>query len=309
MPAVSLSPIFNADQLFTSAGVPLAGGLLNTYLAGTTTPVLSYTDSGGTIANANPIVLDSAGRPPFQIWLILGTAYKFVLTDSLGANPLTFDNIVGIGAATTGSGSFTDLTVTGNTLLGDAQTDTLNVGNGDIVKDNAGYTGFGVSPTAGQGKVQLAGSANGGIKLGNQNNTYANSLDWYEESNGVYTPLLLIGGINYTGTYSSQVCNYTRIGNRVSGEILIQLNTLAADVGQLAFSLASFPYPPITGVSYPCPIRGQGLNMASPFVLFGDAAPTRISLFNGSALGGTNAQNTILQNGCSLAVQFNFRCA
>ena len=40
-----------------------------------------------------------------------------------------------------------DLTTTGNTILGNAQADTLNVGNGDIVKDNVGYTGFGTAPS------------------------------------------------------------------------------------------------------------------------------------------------------------------
>jgi hypothetical protein len=39
-------------------------------------------------------------------------------------------------AATTISG--TDLTTTGNTILGNASTDTLNVGNGDLVKDASG---------------------------------------------------------------------------------------------------------------------------------------------------------------------------
>lgn len=43
--------------------------------------------------------------------------------------------------------SMADLTTTGNNILGNAQADTLNVGNGDIIKDNVGYTGFGTSPS------------------------------------------------------------------------------------------------------------------------------------------------------------------
>jgi hypothetical protein len=43
--------------------------------------------------------------------------------------------------------SMADLTTTGNTILGNAQADTLNVGNGDIVKDGVGYTGFGTAPS------------------------------------------------------------------------------------------------------------------------------------------------------------------
>jgi hypothetical protein len=45
--------------------------------------------------------------------------------------------------------SMADLTTTGNTILGNAQADTLNVGNGDIIKDASGNVGFGISPTQG----------------------------------------------------------------------------------------------------------------------------------------------------------------
>jgi hypothetical protein len=40
-----------------------------------------------------------------------------------------------------------DLTTTGNTILGDAQADTLNVGAGDLIKDAAGNVGIGIAPT------------------------------------------------------------------------------------------------------------------------------------------------------------------
>src|SRR6202007_315865 len=95
MPAVVFSPIFNAWQGFTSGGIPLSGGKINAYLAGTSTPHNTYTTVVGNVANSNPIVLQSDGRPPFEIWLETGIAYKFVLTDSLGLNPITYDNISG----------------------------------------------------------------------------------------------------------------------------------------------------------------------------------------------------------------------
>jgi hypothetical protein len=40
------------------------------------------------------------------------------------------------------------LTTTGNTILGDASTDTLNVGNGGLVKDASGNVGIGITPSA-----------------------------------------------------------------------------------------------------------------------------------------------------------------
>lgn len=96
MPTVHLSPIGNGYQFLSSAGVPLAGGLLSTYAAGTSTPKLTYTTSAGNVANPLTITLDASGRLPDEVWLIAGSSYKFVLTDAL-SNPIdTYDNISGI---------------------------------------------------------------------------------------------------------------------------------------------------------------------------------------------------------------------
>ena len=95
---VSLSPFYGvAGQLFDNNGNPLAGGTINTYLAGTTTNTPTYTTSAGNIAHTNPIVLDGAGRVPSgEIWLTSGISYKFVVKDSAGALIGTFDNVQGI---------------------------------------------------------------------------------------------------------------------------------------------------------------------------------------------------------------------
>lgn len=92
----NFSPIGNGAQYFTPAGLPLSGGLLNTYLAGSTTPALTWTTNTGSVANSNPIQLGPDGRPPSEIWLASSAAYKFALTDSLGNLIATYDNIVGI---------------------------------------------------------------------------------------------------------------------------------------------------------------------------------------------------------------------
>ena len=94
--SVNLSPIGNGFQFFTTTGIPLNGGYIYTYAAGTTTPTATYTTSAGTIANTNPIQLGTDGRPPNEIWLTSGTNYKFVLADS-GNNVIqTYDNLYGI---------------------------------------------------------------------------------------------------------------------------------------------------------------------------------------------------------------------
>jgi microcystin-dependent protein len=77
-------------QFIDAAGIPLAGGLLYTYAAGTTTPQATYTDSTAATANSNPIVLDSRGEA--NIWLASAT-YKFKLCDSVNTELWTVDNI------------------------------------------------------------------------------------------------------------------------------------------------------------------------------------------------------------------------
>jgi len=94
--AVNLSPIGNGFQFFTTTGLPLASGYLYTYQAGSTTPLTTYTDNGGTISNTNPIQLGTDGRPPAEIWLTYGVNYKFVLADSTNAVIQTYDNLYGI---------------------------------------------------------------------------------------------------------------------------------------------------------------------------------------------------------------------
>ena len=94
--SVNLSPIGNGFQFFTTTGIPLASGYIYTYVAGSTTPQTTYSDSAGTIANTNPIQLGTDGRPPQEIWLTSGVNYKFVLTDSNGVTIQTYDNLYGI---------------------------------------------------------------------------------------------------------------------------------------------------------------------------------------------------------------------
>jgi hypothetical protein len=73
---VALAPP-NHPQFFNSSGLPLSGGFIYTYLAGTTTLSNTYADSTGTVQNTDPILLDASGHRPmarlrqesgWQIW-------------------------------------------------------------------------------------------------------------------------------------------------------------------------------------------------------------------------------------------------
>ena len=132
--SVNLSPLAGAGwQFFDNNGVPLAGGLLYTYSAGTSTPQTTYTTSAGSIANSNPIVLDSAGRVATEIWLTNAQAYKFILQNASAVQVWSFDNILGINDITTATA--TNLTVSGNFIA-----------NGTV--SGTGFTNFFSTPPA-----------------------------------------------------------------------------------------------------------------------------------------------------------------
>jgi len=97
MSTVQLSSVAGAGwQFFDNNGVPLVGGKLYSYEAGTTTPKVTYTSVAGNTANTNPIVLDSGGRLPSELWVVANERYKFILTTSTDVQLWSVDNIPGI---------------------------------------------------------------------------------------------------------------------------------------------------------------------------------------------------------------------
>lgn len=84
---------------FSANGVPMVGGTLETYIAGSTTPATTWQDSALTIANTNPISLDARGE--CVLWLDPAVVYKFVLKNAPsngGVVQWTQDNISSAGA-------------------------------------------------------------------------------------------------------------------------------------------------------------------------------------------------------------------
>ena len=87
---------FLKAQWFDANGNPLASGRLFFYAAGTATKQNTYTTSAGSVANANPVVLDAAGRA--DVFFQTGLSYKIVAaaagSDDPPSSPLwTEDNI------------------------------------------------------------------------------------------------------------------------------------------------------------------------------------------------------------------------
>jgi hypothetical protein len=77
-----MAVLFPITQFFDNTGAPLAGGKVYTYAAGGTTPKTAYTTQAASVALANPVVLDSAGRTS-GIWL--SGSYHIVVKSSDGA--------------------------------------------------------------------------------------------------------------------------------------------------------------------------------------------------------------------------------
>src|SRR3990167_358973 len=75
-------------QYKDNSGEILAGAFLFTYLTGTTTKTNTYTTAALAVANANPVVLDSAGRAP-AIFLDPAITYSIVLAPSTDTAPPT----------------------------------------------------------------------------------------------------------------------------------------------------------------------------------------------------------------------------
>jgi hypothetical protein len=81
-----LSPVPRLGFLDNN-GRPLVGGLLFTYVAGTTNKIATYTDESGGATNTNPIVLDFRGE--CNCWLDPELTYKFVLAPRDDTDPPT----------------------------------------------------------------------------------------------------------------------------------------------------------------------------------------------------------------------------
>ena len=155
-------------RAFDSNGIPLAGGKLYSYQAGTTTPIATYTTRAGTVANANPVVLNANGEA--DVWLAPNTLYKLELRNSAGVVQWTVDNLPATPDLTSLNTFENGITVT--------QSDTNApgasiVGNGTApgVSVTGGATGrggqFSGGSTSGEGiRATATGTSNAIVGLG-----------------------------------------------------------------------------------------------------------------------------------------------
>lgn len=94
--SVNFSP-FGNTQIVDENGAPAVGWKINTYTAGSSSPLTTYTSSDGITPQSNPIILNALGFPTLgQIWLTEGLMYKFQVTDENDVVKYTVDNVSGI---------------------------------------------------------------------------------------------------------------------------------------------------------------------------------------------------------------------
>ena len=122
------------QQFFDDNGNPATGWKIETYTAGSSTPLATFTTADESVAQSNPIIINSLGFPSVgQIWLRAGLAYKLVLTTATGVIKKTADGITGVtGAASVSQWQASGVTptfisATSFTLAGD-QTSAFHVG-------------------------------------------------------------------------------------------------------------------------------------------------------------------------------------
>lgn len=90
-----VAPVTPKLSFLSASGVPLSGGSLTVYLAGSTTLTTTWQDRALETENTNPIVLDSRGE--CTMWTDPALTYKWVLKNAADVPQYTVDNVSGAG--------------------------------------------------------------------------------------------------------------------------------------------------------------------------------------------------------------------
>ena len=305
--AFYLSPISSILQYFTDTGVILSGGKINTYLAGTSTPTNTWTDSTGLTLNSNPIILASNGRlPNVQVWQAGGVSLKVVITDS-NNNVIgpAFDQISGINDPTAleaiyanpASGFGADLIANAMrsydlfSSLRAANAPTLAAGQTLVVDVQAATV-----PNDGIGGLfywnASSSAADDGINVIKPNSVSGNGryLRQSQGASGSFTATLTGMTATTTGTILFRVIN---------GYIAMLQGGLFGTSNSTSMTMTGLPssvIPPSLGVSVPCLLTDNGLTKGgwasvntSGTVTFGIGFDSNTTGFTASGTKGTSS--------------------
>lgn len=205
--AVLYTPHF--VQFLDNNNVPLAGGKLYTYAAGTNTPKATYTTAAGNIENTNPVELDSYGRAI----IFLDGSYKFALKD---------ENDVAVGP----NGGVTD-NVTSFTAL-DSQSDPFF----ESLSGNGTQTAFTVSESLGTDERSIYVWVDSGLQAHQTNGTFASDTAWTKGSGWT----IGAGVATATGAISTAISQNSAV-TLVEGQAYTVTMTITASAGSLTASV------------------------------------------------------------------------
>jgi hypothetical protein len=89
MASYYLAPVVHKTWFVPGGNTPASGGLLFTYVAGSSTKTTVYKDNAGGSSHTNPIVLDSGGNLPSgsEVWIPTGVTIDIVFAPSNDTDP------------------------------------------------------------------------------------------------------------------------------------------------------------------------------------------------------------------------------
>lgn len=155
-------------QFCDDEGVPISGGRVYTFIAGTATPVATYSNVGLTTSNGVSVLLNTAGRPTSgAIFLTPGVAYDIDVKDSAGVSIVTRSNIQAVPT----NQSDLDIEGTAGESLTAGQVVYLSDGSGALVAGrwylaDADQTYSSTTPLIGFPITDIASGSIGTIRLG-----------------------------------------------------------------------------------------------------------------------------------------------
>ena len=289
------NPVFTGID---SNGDPFSGGKLHTYAAGTTTNQVTYSNVGLTSANANPVVLDSAGRA--TIFTAVGTSFKYVLKNSSNVTIWTADNINAVPTST----ATLDITVTAGEDLSALEAVYISQGDGSKTAGRAyltdADTAYSSSSSVVVGVVvsDIANAGTGSVRVGGAISGYtgltAGSKQYVSGTAGEITAtaptnVRLIGQANNTTTIVLiPVPTLIDASNIVSGTLVAArggTGNAAYAVGDLLSASATTP----TLSRVAAVAAGQVLSSAGTGTLPAwSATPSVTTITGGSGASGGN---------------------
>lgn len=168
MTIAALSPDAR-QRVFNSLGVVLSGAKLQSYEAGTTTLLATYSDSALTVPNSNPAIADAGGL--FGPIYLLPQAYKFELYDSNDLLVWSQDNCWDVGELLEATITALQAQVTANLALTETKfcTTQLTMNSTTTLANITGLSGFTLAANGVyKFDISIAGTStvNSGLKIG-----------------------------------------------------------------------------------------------------------------------------------------------